>query len=105
MGGLNPTKTELLENMIEHALEEAEGKGQFLSRDQAKKTALQQGRNNDLYVVNNDSCAHLLISFLALDEGEKPPSAKTIANSAQYSIDGVEGKAGLLHRLANLTLQ
>ncbi len=81
---------ELLEHLIEHVIEEAEEKGQSPTKEQARKAALQRAKNNDLYVVNQDSRAHLLISFSALDEGEKAPSSKTVANSAQYAIDGVE---------------
>ena len=81
---------QMLEHMIEHEIEEAAEQGKTLTKEQARKTALKKASLNDLYVVNADSGAHLLISVSSIDEGEKPPSAKTVARSAQIAIDGVE---------------
>ncbi len=81
---------EMLEHMLEHEIEEAAEQGKTLTKEQARKTALKKASLNDLYVVNVDSGAHLLISVSAIDKGEKPPSFKTVARSAQIAIDGVE---------------
>lgn len=80
---------ELVEHLTEHILEEAKEMGQNPTNEQAREVALKRARNNQLFVTNQVSDAHLLISFSPLKEGEKAPSAKMVASSAKYAAEGV----------------
>lgn len=80
---------ELVDHLAEHVLEEAQAQGKSPSAEQAREVALKRARSNQLFVTNTESGAHLLISFSPLEKGETPPSAKTVALSAQYAADGV----------------
>lgn len=79
----------LLEHMAEHMQEDAARQGKAISAEQAKTAALKRLQSNELFVYNAESEAHLLISFEPLREGEKAPSAKTVALSAKYAAEGV----------------
>ncbi len=80
---------ELVEHLTEHILEDAKEKGQNPTNEQAREVALKRAKNNQLFVTNQSSDAHLLISFSPLKEGETAPSAKTVAKSAKYAAEGV----------------
>ena len=88
--------TELVEHLAEHVFDDAIRKGQTPTNEQVQKVAMQRARNNDLFMVNHESGAHVLISFSAIDEGEKEPSSRTVANSARYAIDGVEDEGWIV---------
>ncbi len=98
---------ELVEHLTEHILEEAREKGQNPTNEQARKVALERAQNNQLFVINQSSDAHLLISFSPLKEGEKAPSAKTVAKSAKYAAEGVtdEGWEVISTRQATTAIQ
>lgn len=80
---------ELIDHLAEHVIEEAAEKGHQLSMAQARELAMKRAGNNQLFVSNRQSGAHLLISFSRLDQGETAPSAETVAKSAEYAADGV----------------
>jgi hypothetical protein len=92
----------LVEHIAEHIQEEAAEKGKTITMEQAAAVARQRLQNNELFVLNEESEAHLLISFEPLDEGKKAPSARAIANSVKHAIDGVtdEGWTEVSHRQA-----
>jgi hypothetical protein len=75
--------------MAEHLQEDAAQQGKTLTAERAQAAALQRLQTNELFVFNTESEAHLLISFEALREGEKAPSAKAIVQSAKYAAEGV----------------
>jgi hypothetical protein len=79
----------LVEHIAEHLQEEAAEAGKTISPEQARSAALERLRQDELFVFNPESEAHLLISFAPLAAGEKEPSAKTIARSAKYAAEGV----------------
>lgn len=79
----------LLEHMAEHMQEDAARQGKTITAEQANTAALKRLQTNELFVYNTESAAHLLISFEKLREGEKAPSAKTVALSAKYAAEGV----------------
>jgi hypothetical protein len=79
----------LVEHLSEHVIEEAAGKGKKLTEEQARQVALKRARSNQLFVVNKNSGAHLLISFSPLNKGESAPSARTVALSAKSAAGGV----------------
>lgn len=81
--------TELIQHLTEHVLEEAAAQGKTPTPEQAREVAMKRARSNQLFVANQESGAHLLISFSPLEKGEKAPSAKTVALSAEYAADGV----------------
>ena len=80
---------ELVEHLTEHVLEEAAAQGKTPTPEQAREVAMKRARSNQLIVTNLESDAHLLISFSPLEQGEKAPSAKTVARSAEIAADGV----------------
>lgn len=80
---------ELVEHLAEHVVEEAAEKGKQLTAEQARQVALKRARNNQLFVTNGNSGAHLAISFAPLKEGESAPTARTVALSAKYAAEGV----------------
>lgn len=80
---------ELVEHLAEHVLEEAAAQGKTPTPEQAREAAMKRARSNQLFVANPESGAHLLISVSPLEKGEKAPSAKTVALSAEYAADGV----------------
>jgi hypothetical protein len=92
----------LVEHIAEHLQEEAAEKGRALPQEQAQTAARQRLQANELFVFNQESGAHLLVSFEALREGEKAPSAKAIAQSAKYAAEGVtdEGWTDVTERQA-----
>jgi hypothetical protein len=75
----------LVNHMAEHVQEEAAAKGHTLSAEEARAGALKKLKQNELFVLNPQSGAHVLISFEPLGKKEAEPSAKTIAKSAQYA--------------------
>lgn len=79
----------LLEHMAEHLQEDAAQQGKTITAEQALAAARKRLQTNELFVFNTESEAHLLISFDALGEGEKAPSAKAVAQSAKYAAEGV----------------
>lgn len=81
--------TELVDHLTEHVLEEAAAQGKTPTPTQAREAAMKRARSNQLFVANPQSGAHLLISVSPLEQGEKAPSAKTVARSAEYAADGV----------------
>jgi hypothetical protein len=80
---------ELVEHLAEHVLEEAASQGKKLTDEQARRVAMNRARHNQLFVVNEKSGAHLLISFSPLKEGESAPSARSVAESAKSAVAGV----------------
>ncbi len=80
---------ELVEHLAEHVLEEAQAQGKTPTPEQAREVARKRARSNQLFVTNLKTGAHLMISFSPLEQGEKAPSAKTVALSAEYAADGV----------------
>lgn len=98
---------ELVEHLAEHLREEAAEKGKTLPADQARQLARQHAGENELFVLNRESNAHLLISVSPLREGESPPSAKSVALSAKYAAEGVvdEGWADVSSRQAVTTIK
>ena len=97
----------MVEHLVEHVLEEAAQKGTLLSTDQARQVALKRAMNNQLFVANEDSGAHLLISFSRLEKDETAPSAKTVAQSAQYALESVadEGWSVISRRQATTVIK
>jgi hypothetical protein len=79
----------MVASLAEHLQEEAKAAGKEITAQQAGQVALKQAKNNQLFVTNRDSGAHLLISFSPIEPGELLPSAKTVALSARSSAEGV----------------
>jgi len=65
--------SELVDHLTELVLKEAAEKGKMPTRKQAKEVALQRARHNQLFVLNQDSGAHLLISFSPIEKGALAP--------------------------------
>lgn len=97
----------LVDHMAEHVAEEAAAKGKTLTDEEAKAGARKRLLQNELFVANPQSGAHLLISFEPLGMKEAEPSAKTIAQSAKYSVDSVadEGWAEVSDRHAQMVIK
>lgn len=98
---------ELVDHLTEHVLEDAQAQGKTPTPEQARDVALKRARSNQLFVTNVESGAHLLISFSPLEQGETPPSAKTVALSAKYAADGVadEGWTEIKTEQAAITIK
>lgn len=97
----------LVEHMAEHLQEDAAKQGKTLTAERAQAAARERLQTNELFVFNTESEAHLLISLESLREGEKAPSAKTVARSAKYAAEGVadEGWTDVTERHAVTTVK
>lgn len=79
----------LVEHMAEHLQTDAAAKGRTITLEQAMPVARQRLAANELVIFNGDSGAHLLISFSPIEKGERKPSPRAIARSAQIAAEGV----------------
>ncbi|WP_429885936.1 hypothetical protein [Geoalkalibacter halelectricus] len=79
----------LVEHLAEHLLEDAERAGRTLSKDDALRGARQRLATNDLMIFNEQSEAHVLISFSPIGRRDADPSADAVAISARYAAEGV----------------
>lgn len=79
----------LVEHLAEHLLEDAERAGRSLSQEEALRGARQRLASNDLLIFNEQSEAHVLISFSPIGRRQSDPSADSVALSARYAAEGV----------------
>ncbi len=79
----------LVEHLAEHLRDDAARQGRAITEEQAQAAARKRLANNELMVYNENSEAHLLISFSPIGEGEADPSKRAITRSAKYAADGV----------------
>ena len=85
----------LVEEMAEHIAHEAEAQGASPSREQILDVARKRLAANEAILYHDASGAHLYIDFSALDPGQKPPSSKTLRNSAKYAAQSLVGEEGV----------
>lgn len=63
--------------------------------DSPEGAARQMLKANELFIFNPQSGAHLEVDFSPLREGESPPSAGALKNSARYAAEGLEDEKGI----------
>ncbi len=85
----------LIEETAEHLEHEAEAQGAQPTREQLLQLARQRLAANEAILFHELSGAHLDIDFSPLDPGEKPPSKKTLRNSAKFAAQSLEGEEGV----------
>ena len=85
----------LVEEMAEHIAHEAEAQGASPSREQILDVARKRLVANEAILYHDAGGAHLDIDFSALDPGQKPPSTKTLRNSAKYAAQSLAGEEGV----------
>lgn len=79
----------MVEHIAEHLQTDAAAKGRTITLEQAMPLARQRLAANELVIFNQKTEAHLLISFSPIEKGERKPSRKTVARSAQIAAGGV----------------
>jgi len=79
----------LIDEVARDVQQEARSMGRKLSDEQAMKSASKRLSNEDLFLVNPQSGAHVLLSFEPLGKDEAEPRASDIAMSAKYAAHGV----------------
>lgn len=85
----------LVEDMAGHLSEEMLRTARAAGMDDPLEVARKNLSINELFVVNPETGAWLAVDFSPLREGESAPNRRTVARSAQFAGQSLQGEEGL----------
>ncbi len=98
----------LVDDVAEHLEHELEDQGKHPSEKELVQLARERLRNNEAFVFNPETGAHLDVDSSKLREGESVPSAYAIQRSAEYageSLGSEEGVSDVSYKTENIEIQ
>ena len=97
----------LVEEAAEHLEHELAEQGRHPAAEEIETLARERLNNNEFFIYNPDSGAHLEVDVSKLRSGESPPSALTVQRSAEYageSLGSEEGVSGVSFETENILI-